>query len=103
MFTQCKDRDEAEKFLQDKKVAFVTEDFRIYDSIELWDNALCYKFTAEAAYALEDLKLNIERQQDGMTEMCFLEIEQNAKELTENFKKVVELLKINPRKKGKGS
>lgn len=101
MFIQCKDMDEVESVLLEKKIthAFVTEDFRIHDKLHLVDPEMLYEFHSKTALGLYDLQSNIGMMAGEGFEQSFLNLEENAKLLTANFKVVLGLVGKKPIKK----
>jgi hypothetical protein len=98
-FIQCKDEAEVEKVLKTRPHGFVSPDHRIYDSIDLGDEAVYHTFDSETAVALLILKQNIEMMGEDGWEACFLQLERDAKVLRESYEKVQALLKAKPIKK----
>ncbi len=100
-FIQCKSEEEVEKILKQKKVAFVTEDHRVYDEITVSDDAMYYDLDAETLYALYDLQLQIEMVVESGYEMSFLEIEKSASDLRKVFDKALAAIKFKPLRREK--
>lgn len=91
-FIQCKDRKEVEEKLETIPVAFVTEDHRIYDKIELSDENCFNELDPKVLEALMSLKHNIEFCSEGFMETALDELEHHAKEIRTAFLKVKALL-----------
>ena len=91
-YIQCKDRNEVEKVLKGRN-AFVTEDFRIYDKIELWDNACATDLCPDQTEALLALKQNIEMIGEDGFEMSFTQLAKAAKYAEDAYSKVAQILK----------
>lgn len=101
-FIQCKDRAEVERVSQDKKHCFVTEDFRVYDSIEYADDAMFHQLDPEEIDALLRLRDELAMVSDPMHEMAFQDVVACAEGLQEAFKKASELVKYKIEKKKNG-
>lgn len=95
-YIQCKDSSEVEKHLEKLKTGFVTEDNRIYSSIELSDDVCSYELDSETVTHLYDLQTNIEIMLDEMHEMSFVAIAKDAQLLVDSFKKALESIKFKP-------
>lgn len=99
-YIQCKSEEECEAALWGRKTGFVTEDFRIYDEIEIWDDALMYHFNAETAMQLYSLQLDLERLcEDLSSEMSFVSVDRYAKELKSAFEETLRLINFKPLKR----
>lgn len=100
-FIQCKDRDECEDKVG-KSGGFVTNDHRIYDEIEFWDDDCCYEFSPGTALALYNLQCEIERMGEDLgSEMSFNSVVQYATDLRKAYRGVLKQLKIKPLRKVK--
>ena len=93
-FIQCKDQDEAERKV--KTGAFVSHDFRLYDSIEFWDDACVIEFDAETVRKLLDFQCYLEMINSGHHECPFTQILDDAKELNKSFRAAMKAIKFKP-------
>ena len=100
-FIQCRDSDEAEKTMNDLKAGFVSEDHRIYQEIEFWDDCSVWYIPAPTLLALHNLQTQIEQMKDGFLETSFDEIVDHAKELQDAFQKAVKAVGFKPIRKSK--
>lgn len=98
-FIQCKNETEVEKTLQNLKHGFVTEDHRIYNEIQMSDDAAYWELSASTLMTLFDLQTSLEMFSDNGHEMSFLEVEKDAKTLRETFEKTLEAVKFKPLKR----
>jgi hypothetical protein len=74
--------------------AFVTEDNRLYSSVELWDKFCAYRLPVETVMQLHQLQSDVENMGDGSYEVSFLDIAEAAQSLQKSFEKLMDQLKI---------
>lgn len=96
-YIQCKNSAEAEKKVEIG--GFVSDDFRIYDKIDFWDDACIIEMPAETVRYLLDLQGYLEMVNDEGHEMSFGQIVENAKGLEKAFKKAMSAIRFAPLKK----
>lgn len=95
-FVQCRNGDEAEEFVKKIGKGFVSSDFRVYRKIDFWDDCGGFEFDASVAGAVRDLQLTLEMLTDGRMEVSLTEISQVAKDLEDEMKKVLAILRFRP-------
>jgi len=95
-FIQCKDVNDAEAQMKTTKAAFVSSDHRVYEDIEFWDEFSVWHINAKTLLQLYNLQSQIENMLDGGNEMPFDGIVEQAKELQDEFKKVVKAIGYKP-------
>jgi aspartate aminotransferase-like enzyme len=99
-FIECADMDDAEKIASEKKACFVSpDDFRIYDSIEFWDDASIMEIPAKTLLHLYNLQVSIQANLELRDEMGFNNVVERAQELNAAFNKVLEAIKFSPIKR----
>lgn len=99
-YVQCKDTKEVEAAVEKLGDAgFVSPDYRIYTTIEFWDDACVWTVDANTFRQLADLQSHLEMLNDGMNEMPMTAIERRAKDLREQWDKTMEAIKFRPLKK----
>lgn len=106
-FVQCKDDKEVDLAIEQRKNphCFVTEDFRVYDTMGFSDGELYYELPPNTLIALMNLQDGIEFMSGhcGGYEMGFDNLVRHAKDLEETWRKALEQIKFKPlvRKKRK--
>lgn len=98
-YIQCKDAAEAEKIFGEKKAGFLSPDNRIYDTITMADQWATWELKASTIIELERLQSECEMASDGRSEMSFLDLEERARELREQFEKTMKAIGQFPIKK----
>lgn len=88
-FYQCENARDCEKYLDIKKAAFVSNDFRVYEEIEFWDEHSIWHIPAKTILALYNMQSQIELMTDEGQEQAFDQVLRTAKELEDAFKEVL--------------
>lgn len=97
-FIQCKNRDEVEKEIDKKAFRFVSEDHRVYETIEFSDDACWRRIDGEILGVLLELQDTLEFMNQNVFECSFTKIADDAKELKESFLKAMEIIKFKKTK-----
>lgn len=95
-FIQGISPDDCEQRLQKIKAAFVSDDLRIYEEIEFWDDTSVWHIPAKTILALYELQTQIEMMKDGRHELAFDDVVRDAQDLKESFDKAVAAIGYKP-------
>jgi len=97
-FTQCKDQKDVSLELERRKYrpSFITEDFRIYDELQLSTECGTIKVDPRLIVALWEFQTHLEMVNDEMLEMSFGTVVKEAKSLQKAFESTMKLIRYNP-------
>lgn len=93
-FIQCRDSLDLEKTLKKGVGGFVSKDFRIYESIEFWDNECSWEISSKEFLEVSDFLSQVRMMSDGSLETSFKDLSYHSIELQNCFNKIVETLKL---------
>lgn len=93
-YIQCKNEVEIENTLKNGLGGFVSKDFRIYETIEFWDNDCSWEITSKEFLEVSDFLSQIRMMGDGYLETSFRGLLNHSKELQNCFNKIIKELKV---------
>lgn len=98
-FIQCQSALQLEKTLETMKLpyAFITEDHRIYMEMKVSDDGVYYDLDARTLGCLLELQNHMEWMTEGFMETDILDLENAAKEFSEQIRKTLAAVKFKPR------